>query len=82
MTHKYRKSKEFSCFEMLDVLFFSMFGHQNAEFGTGSGSAIRKNAGSGSVLNQCGSTTLVGGFIENGLFFICRKRHRDHPAAG
>jgi hypothetical protein len=26
--------------------------------GSGSGSAIRKNAGSGSALNQCGSTTL------------------------
>ncbi len=38
--------------------FFPIFGHQSAWFGTGSGSAIRKNAGSGSALNQCGSTTL------------------------
>jgi hypothetical protein len=39
---------------------FSIFGHQNPGFGTGSGSgsAIRKNAGSRSALNQCGSTTL------------------------
>jgi hypothetical protein len=45
--------------------FFPIFGHQNPGFktGFGSGSAIRKNTGSGSVsgsaLNQCGSTTLV-----------------------
>jgi hypothetical protein len=39
--------------------FFPIFGHQNPGFGTESGSvsgsAIRKNAGSGSALNQCGS---------------------------
>ncbi len=36
-----------------------MFGHQNHGSGTGSGSAIRENAGSRSALNQFGSTTLV-----------------------
>jgi hypothetical protein len=44
-------SNFFSC-----KFFSSIFGHQNPGFGTGSGSAIRKNAGS--ALNQCGSTTL------------------------
>ncbi len=54
----------------LTAVNFSQFlSHQNPGFGTGSGSAIRKNAGSGSAirknagsgsaLNQCGSTTLV-----------------------
>jgi hypothetical protein len=40
---------------------FPIFGHQNPGFGTGSGSAIRKNAGagSGSALNQCGSAALL-----------------------
>jgi hypothetical protein len=38
------------------VKFFPIFGHQN--LGSGSRSAIRKNAGSGSALNQCGSETL------------------------
>jgi hypothetical protein len=42
--------------------FLSIFGHLYPGFGTGSGAgsrfAIRKNAGSGSALNQCGSTTL------------------------
>ncbi len=42
---------------------FSIFSHQNPGFGTGSGSvsgsAIRKNAGSGSAFNQCGSTILI-----------------------
>ncbi len=43
------------------VNFFPIFGHQNPEFGTGSGSesAFRKNAGSGSGFYQCGSTTLL-----------------------
>jgi hypothetical protein len=36
--------------------FFSILGHQTLE--PESGSAIRKNAGSGSALNQCGSATL------------------------
>jgi hypothetical protein len=38
--------------------FFSIFGHQNP--GSGSGSAVRKNAGtvSGSALNQWAFTTL------------------------
>ncbi len=44
-------------------IFFSIFVNQNPGFRTVSGSAIRKNAGSGSVsgsaLNQCGSTTLT-----------------------
>jgi hypothetical protein len=42
--------------------FLSIFGHQSLDPDPGSGSAIRKNAGSGSVsgsaLNQCGSETL------------------------
>jgi hypothetical protein len=38
--------------------FFQFLVIKNPGFGTGSGSAIRKNAGSGSALNQCGSTTL------------------------
>jgi hypothetical protein len=41
---------------------FSIFGHQNPKFGIVSGSeygsGIIKNAGSGSAINQCGSTTL------------------------
>jgi hypothetical protein len=40
------------------VNFFLVFAHQNPGFRTGSGSAIRKNAESGSALNQCESTTL------------------------
>jgi hypothetical protein len=45
----------------LSCKFFSIFGHQNLGFRTGSvsGSAIMKNAGSGSALIQCGFTTLV-----------------------
>jgi hypothetical protein len=41
--------------------FFPIFGHRNPGFGTGSGSgsAIRKIFGSGSALNQNGSTTLL-----------------------
>jgi hypothetical protein len=41
--------------------FFSIFGHQNPGFGTGSGSAIKKNAGTGFgyALYQCGSTSLA-----------------------
>jgi hypothetical protein len=42
----------------LAINFFPVFGRQNPGFGTGSRSAIRKNAGSGSALSQCGSTTL------------------------
>jgi hypothetical protein len=38
--------------------FFSILGHQTLDPDPGSGSAIRKNAGSGSALNQCGSETL------------------------
>ncbi len=51
MTHKKEKSQEISC-------------HQNpgsrigSGLGSASGSAIIKNAGSGSALNQCGSATL------------------------
>jgi hypothetical protein len=40
------------------VNFFPIFSHQHLGFRTESGSATRKNAGSGSALNQCGSTTL------------------------
>ncbi len=43
--------------------FFPILGHQTLDPDPGSGSAIRKNAGSGSVsgpaLNQCGSKTLL-----------------------
>jgi hypothetical protein len=43
--------------------FFSILGHQTLDPDPGSGSAIRKNAGSGSVsgsaLNQCGYETLL-----------------------
>jgi hypothetical protein len=37
--------------------FFPIFGHQNPGSRTrsGTGSAIRKNSGSGSIFNQCGS---------------------------
>ncbi len=40
-----------------------MFGHQNPGLGTGSGSALKKNAGSGSALNECGFTTLCNSAI-------------------
>jgi hypothetical protein len=44
-------------------IFFPILGHQTLDPDPGSGSAIRKNAGSGSVsgsaLNQCGSETLL-----------------------
>ncbi len=39
--------------------FFSILGHQTLDPDPGSGSAIIKNAGSGSALNQCGSATLL-----------------------
>jgi hypothetical protein len=39
--------------------FFSILGHQTLDPDPESGSAIRKNAGSGSALNQCGSATLA-----------------------
>jgi hypothetical protein len=44
------EQKIFSC------KFFPIFGHQTPGSGTGTvlGSAIRKHAGSGSALNQCG----------------------------
>ena len=58
------------------INFFSILGHQTLDLGSGSGiriwdpesgSAIRKNAGSGSVsgsaLNQCGSETLPETFL-------------------
>jgi hypothetical protein len=48
--------------KFLVVIFFSILDHQTLDPDPGSGSAIRKNAGSGSVsgsaLNQCGSETL------------------------
>jgi hypothetical protein len=48
--------------EFLVFKFFSILDHQTLNPDPGSGSAIRKNAGSGSVsgsaLNQCGSETL------------------------
>jgi hypothetical protein len=40
------------------INFLSILGHQTLDPDKGSGSAIRKNAGSGSALNQCGSETL------------------------
>jgi hypothetical protein len=49
---------------------FSIFGHQNPGFGTGSGSAMRKKAGSRSALNQFGSTTLSN-CTETGSFLSC-----------
>jgi hypothetical protein len=52
------KDKLTAIFDPKNIIHF--FGHQNPGFGTASGSAVRKNAGSGSgsALNQCGSTTL------------------------
>jgi hypothetical protein len=51
------------------VNFFPTFGHLFPGFGTGSGAgsgiAIRKNAGSGSALNQCGSTTLPYVYVDH-----------------
>jgi hypothetical protein len=44
--------------KFLVVSFFSVLDHQTLDPDPGSGSAIRKNAGSGSALNQCGSETL------------------------
>jgi hypothetical protein len=45
------------------INFFLILGHQTLDPDPGSGSAIRKNTGSGSVsgsaLNQCGSETLI-----------------------
>jgi hypothetical protein len=45
------------------INFFSVLGHQSLDPDPESGSAIRKNAGfgsvSGSALNQCGSETLI-----------------------
>jgi hypothetical protein len=45
------------------INFFSILGHQTLDPDPGSGSATRKNVGSGSVsgsaLNQCGSGTLL-----------------------
>jgi hypothetical protein len=75
---KIEKSTEFSCFEVLDVLGLQ---NLNSDPGSGirirdpgSGSVIRKNAGSGSVsgsvsgsaINQCGSATLVRGNPDGG----------------
>jgi len=62
-------------------MFFS-FWWSNPGFGTVSGSAIRKNAGSGSALNQCGSTILkvakpnecyfsASALLLDALFIIC-----------
>jgi hypothetical protein len=44
--------------KFLVVHFFNL-DHQTLDPDPESGSAIRKNAGSGSALNQCGSETLV-----------------------
>jgi hypothetical protein len=41
------------------INFLSILVHQTLDPDPGSGSAIRKNAGSGSALNQCGSETLL-----------------------
>jgi hypothetical protein len=43
------------------VNFFSILGHLTVDPDPESGSAIRKNAGSGSALNQRGSATLSSG---------------------
>ncbi len=45
-------------------IFFSHFGLQNPGSGTGSGSAIRKNAGSRSAIKQCGSETCAANVAE------------------
>jgi hypothetical protein len=42
---------------------------KNSQKRPGSGSAIRKNAGSGSALNQCGSATIHGRVEEFNDFF-------------
>jgi hypothetical protein len=42
------------------IKIFLIFGHQNPGSRTGSGSAIRKSAGSGSALNQGGSALNQG----------------------
>jgi hypothetical protein len=42
-------------------------GHQTLNSDPESGSAIRKNAGSGSALNQCRSATLTGAIIGGSL---------------
>jgi hypothetical protein len=49
------KKKKYRNFMFISVFFSSFFGHQNP--GSGSGSKISKNAGSGSALNECGSET-------------------------
>jgi hypothetical protein len=38
---------------------FSILGHQTLDPDQGAGSGFRKNAGSGSALNECGSATLL-----------------------
>jgi hypothetical protein len=50
--------------------FFSILGHQTPDQDPGSGSAIIKNTGSGSALNQCGSATLaaITDFWRTGTF--------------
>jgi hypothetical protein len=63
--------------EISSYKFFSILGHQSQTLAPDpqSGSAIRKNAGSGSALNQCGSETLPHGsasfrrLIKQILFF-------------
>jgi hypothetical protein len=53
--------------------FFSILYHQTLDPDPESGSAIRKNAGSGSVsgsaLNQCGSETLVSKLCTTGNLY-------------
>ncbi len=60
--------------------FFSIVGHQTLDPDPESGSAIRKNAGSGfvsgSALNQCGSETLVFRMTRENyqlMYFIIKK---------
>jgi hypothetical protein len=57
---------------MSSCKFFQILVHQTLDTDPGSGSAIRKNAGSGSVsgsaLNQCGSETLVPYLYVSSLF--------------
>jgi hypothetical protein len=58
------------------INFFAILGHQSVDPDLGSGSAIRKNAGSGSVsgsaLNQCGSEILLSTSWWGGRGRTCR----------
>jgi hypothetical protein len=63
MTQKIEKGQNFHLLKCW--MFFSILDHQTLDPDPESGSAIRKNAGSGSgsALNQCGSETLAGRIV-------------------